>query len=334
MAMPETALAHVETSALDTGYGPEDLARRLVAMKSALSLTQQFFREVMVEGQDYGKVPGTDKPTLLKPGAEKFCELYGFAPTIKVDEEKSWETGRYRARVTVTLARRHTGEVVADGVGEANTMEARYRFRWVPEWKARAEGIDTSGLRFRERENAKGKYREYRVENDDPWTLWNTVLKMAKKRALVDAVLSATRSSGIFTQDTEDLAEWIAGEEHPIQAPADKQANGNDDRTRAIKQLFAVLKGDPGDPKFGATNKGLSPKEAEALIDAAEEKAGKPLEEWTAQEVKALTDTLRKIPPEKLRERAQEQFARQAALEEMGEMEDVDFEHVAPIHGL
>ena len=27
---------------------------------------------------------------------------------------------------------------------------------------------------------------------------------MAKKRALIDAVLSATRSSGLFTQDIED----------------------------------------------------------------------------------------------------------------------------------
>src|SRR5690606_28333663 len=48
----------------------------------------------------------------------------------------------------------------------------------------------------------------------EPWSLCNTVLKMAKKRALIDATLSATRSSGIFTQDVEDLREWAAqGEE-------------------------------------------------------------------------------------------------------------------------
>jgi len=33
----------------------------------------------------------------------------------------------------------------------------------------------------------------------------NTVLKIAKKRALVDATLSVTRSSGLFTQDVEDI---------------------------------------------------------------------------------------------------------------------------------
>jgi hypothetical protein len=36
---------------------------------------------------------------------------------------------------------------------------------------------------------------------------------MAKKRALVDAALSATRSSGLFTQDAEDLDHWIADDE-------------------------------------------------------------------------------------------------------------------------
>ena len=39
----------------------------------------------------------------------------------------------------------------------------------------------------------------------DPYSLINTMLKMAKKRALVDAVLSATRSSDLFTQDLEDM---------------------------------------------------------------------------------------------------------------------------------
>ena len=34
----------------------------------------------------------------------------------------------------------------------------------------------------------------------------NTVLKMARKRSYVDAILSATGSSRIFTQDIEELA--------------------------------------------------------------------------------------------------------------------------------
>jgi len=43
-----------------------------------------------------------------------------------------------------------------------------------------------------------------RVENTDLADTYNTVLKMAKKRALVDATLTATAASDIFTQDLED----------------------------------------------------------------------------------------------------------------------------------
>ena len=41
----------------------------------------------------------------------------------------------------------------------------------------------------------------------------NTVLKMARKRSYVDAVLSATGSSRVFTQDIEEL--MAMGEELP-----------------------------------------------------------------------------------------------------------------------
>jgi hypothetical protein len=51
-----------------------------------------------------------------------------------------------------------------------------------------------------------------RVENEDIADLKNTILKMSKKRAKVDATLSATRSSGIFTQDMED---WNLPKEGP-----------------------------------------------------------------------------------------------------------------------
>lgn len=188
---------------------PQEMALALAHMKQKLALVQTFFKEVMVPDQDYGIIQGTDKPTLYKSGAEKLCELYGFSPKVaQVEEQSDMDTGFYRARVTVALVHRRTGTVVAEGVGEANTREGRYRWRWTPEWKL-PKGIDTSSLQGEKRRDKKGReYMMYKIENDDPWTLWNTVLKMAKKRALVDAALSATRSSGLFTQDMEDLQKW------------------------------------------------------------------------------------------------------------------------------
>jgi hypothetical protein len=45
---------------------------------------RRFFEKVMVEGQHYGKIPGTGKdakPTLLKPGAEMLCANMGLNPS-------------------------------------------------------------------------------------------------------------------------------------------------------------------------------------------------------------------------------------------------------------
>ena len=44
-----------------------------------------------------------------------------------------------------------------------------------------------------------------RVEYDNPADYYNTALKMAKKRAHVDAILTATAASDCFTQDVEDM---------------------------------------------------------------------------------------------------------------------------------
>ncbi|PJN56150.1 hypothetical protein PAEVO_28730 [Paenibacillus sp. GM2FR] len=190
-----------------------DLRRKLDAMKQKLNLTKEFFREVMQDGVDYGIIPGTDKPTLYKAGAEGLCEFYNLAPTIasKV-EDKVHETGYYAVDVTIRLLHRGTGSIIAEGVGHANTYESRYRWRWVSE-KDVPKGVSKEDLVSKERSGQYGKYVQYRMENDDMHSIWNTVLKMAKKRALVDAVLSATRSSGIFAQTQDELEAYLQGED-------------------------------------------------------------------------------------------------------------------------
>ena len=47
--------------------------------------------------------------------------------------------------------------------------------------------------------------RERKYLKMDPYTMDNTVLKMAKKRALVDAALLVASLSDVFTQDLEDM---------------------------------------------------------------------------------------------------------------------------------
>ncbi len=207
-----SALATTLPPALQVHRSPQELAVRLAEMVQERGLVATFFKDVMEEGHDYGIIPGTDKPTLFKPGAEKLAELYGYSPTVKDRQETTdFDTGFYRVVMTLALVSKDTGVVVAEGVGECNTREARYFYRWVSANKIPA-GMDKALLKQEKRKGKFGEYTVYRLENDDLFTLWNTVLKMAKKRALVDAVLSATRSSGIFGRSPKEVQEWIEAE--------------------------------------------------------------------------------------------------------------------------
>ena len=49
------------------------------------------------------------------------------------------------------------------------------------------------------------QYSKKKYMKMDPYTMDNTVLKMAKKRALIDATLLVASLSDIFTQDLEDM---------------------------------------------------------------------------------------------------------------------------------
>ena len=63
----------------------------------------EFTRKIMVRDQDYGEIPGTSKPTLLKPGAEKLCNFFALEPEFTpVAEEIDW-TGAQHGGETFLL---------------------------------------------------------------------------------------------------------------------------------------------------------------------------------------------------------------------------------------
>jgi hypothetical protein len=137
--------------------------------KIRISMLQSFVKEMMVPTIDYGLIPGCQKPSLYKSGAEKLCDVYGFSKQLEVTNRvEDWEHGIFAYEVKMTLVNKRTGLIEAEGIGSCNNREKKYK-------------------------------------NQDGFNICNTILKMAKKRALIDAVLSATRSSGIFTQDVEDM---------------------------------------------------------------------------------------------------------------------------------
>ncbi|MBP2635521.1 MAG: hypothetical protein H6Q72_1428 [Firmicutes bacterium] len=217
--MSEVAVVHSqgtnEGALVDmNSMGAGEMAARLADMETKLELVQKFFKRVMRKDEDYGIIPGTEKPSLLKPGAEKLLALYNFASVVKEKKEvRDLKTGYYHAELVIQIVHRGTGIVVSEGVGEACSYESKYRYRWAFESDVPAN-IDKTTLvskTFESKKNGK-EYKRYRLENPDLIDQWNTVLKMAKKRALVDATLAATGTSGIFTQSEDEMDAWIEGE--------------------------------------------------------------------------------------------------------------------------
>jgi hypothetical protein len=146
------ASAHpVDISTKESMYLPAMSLEVALARRAAIV---EFTRRIMVRDQDFGEIPGTNKPTLLKPGAEKLCNFFGLEPEFTpIVEDIDW-TGaqhggevfcyaRYRCRLL------REGRVVGVGEGSSNSWEAKYRYRWVAEEQV-PEHIDRSRLLKRE----------------------------------------------------------------------------------------------------------------------------------------------------------------------------------------
>ena len=90
------------------------------------------------------------------------------------------------------------------------------------------------------------EYTRFRMPNEDIYSLVNTIEKMACKRALVHAVIGATRSSALFTQDVEDLSTAAGGANpEPAREPATngKPAEQEPEITRKSQVSWGKLKG-------------------------------------------------------------------------------------------
>lgn len=178
---------------------------------------QNLVQTNLTEGKDYGTIPGTKKPTLYKAGAEKIVVLGKLRSTFDVlDRTKDFENEFFQFEIRWNL---WIGDnIIVQGVGLCSSKEDKYRYRWLPEKKLPAS-VKKENLPCKELNGKYGKYKVYRVENDDICSIANTIEKMAKKRALVDAALLVGSLSELFTQDVEDLPEEYLGNNKPIQKP-------------------------------------------------------------------------------------------------------------------
>lgn len=189
----------------------------------------EFVGRVLRRDIDYGIIPGTDKLTLLKPGAEKLTTFFGLSTRFQLIERIEDWTGAehdgepffyylYRCQ----LSRGDT--LIAEADGSCNSRETKYRWRESQrvcpacQQPAIIKGREEYGggwVCFRKKGGCGAKYADGdesiesqptgRVFNPDIADQVNTIQKMATKRSLIAAVLIAVNASEYFTQDVEDF---------------------------------------------------------------------------------------------------------------------------------
>ena len=156
---------------------------------------KDFVKSILKEGIDFGKNPGSDRDTLLKPGAEKLCTFFGLIPRyvleVVIEDWRGEKHGQplfyYRFKCQLFRGDFQMGE----GIGSCSSWEAKYRYRWVDENAVNRMGLDKSTLLTRggaisefefainkaETTGQYGKPAEY-------WAQWKAAIADGKARQM------------------------------------------------------------------------------------------------------------------------------------------------------
>jgi hypothetical protein len=186
-------------------YGTRSLTAADV--RAQVNLMQDVMKEVMQEGTHFGVIPGTKQPSLYKAGAEKIMSTFRLSADPLVEDLGRDGEVHYRVKVRIESA---SGAFLGAGIGECSSSEDKYAWRAAvcpEEFDATPE--NRRRTKFSKYKGVVEKKAQVRTH---PADVANTVLKMAKKRGLIDAVLTVTAASDLFTQDIEDLPEEIVAE--------------------------------------------------------------------------------------------------------------------------
>jgi hypothetical protein len=207
------------------------------SVKQQFDVVNDLYKQIMIQDEHFGKIPGTKKDTLFKAGAEKLNILFKLVPKIEKENKVDLGNGHREIEMTIGLYHRETEKFWGQGTGSCSTMESKFRYRSGDNFEVTEEAIpkDAKEKKAEYRKQGYGmkkvdgvwawvKYlSEDKVENPDIADVYNTVRKMAYKRALVSATITATGVSDIFTQDVEDFKqpekpEYIPPAETRLQA--------------------------------------------------------------------------------------------------------------------
>jgi len=230
-------------------------------VRAQLIQVQELMKEMMQEDVHYGKsFPGDTKKNLLKPGADKLMFMFKLRPDFE-QEIKELGNGHREVITHCKVYHIESGYKIAEGIGSASTLESKYRYRnsgrkcpecgkeTIKESKFEEGGfycykkIDGCGAKFDKGDPAIVNQSVGKFENPDIADCYNTVLKISKKRAYVDATITATAASDIFTQDLEELT---GGHENGYENGSN---NGNVDSQKQKENKIAPDKNNHKQPE-------------------------------------------------------------------------------------
>lgn len=174
---------------------------------------QQKVKSLLTLGTDYGIAKTNSKKfTLLKAGAEKIKLAFKFTDEYEIIKCNENFNGNGFFSYMIKCRLYNNGTECGQGLGSTNSKELQWAYKWLEE-NFLPPNTDITNLPVKYDNDKHKKY--YRVE-DETQSKANTMLKIAKKRALVDAVLNACALSDVFTQDFDDLPDEIQNPQTPV----------------------------------------------------------------------------------------------------------------------
>lgn len=171
---------------------------------------------LLVENVDYGHVPGIPGKMLFDCGASKITNAFACYPGERRIISMVDDGSKISVVVEVPLVHRESGKVVCSGIGAASTLETKHKYRWIAnieELEAMGYAGDKLNVLKKKTDKEDGSIT-YRVPNPEHGELLNTIVKMASKRAEVDAAESLPAVGStlkvLFDRRLGSLAQGIA----------------------------------------------------------------------------------------------------------------------------
>jgi hypothetical protein len=192
-------------------------------IKARMAAIRELVSAAMVKNVHFGSVtrdstgkPG--RPSLWKPGADLLLATFRIAVRYHIEDLSYANVVRYRVTAECYAP---DGSVLGQGLGEASTQEEKYRWRrsvCKEEFDATPE--DRRRVKF---SHGKGGtiYTTPQIMTEAADSA-NTILKMAEKRARVDAAITITGCADSFTQDLDD-DDGSGADEGAETAPTERQ---------------------------------------------------------------------------------------------------------------